>query len=871
MVDATRLPPAAWFDTDRTFPPTSVPDLLTAAAATHADRPALVTAGGVAYRHDELAAATARTAGFLRSVGVGPGTSVGLLCDHHPEAVRSVIGVLRAGGAYVPIDARWPAERVASALHQTNCRSLLVDRSTARAGYELLDRVPSLTSVVCVDGDVDAFDDADRLTVMAELWDSIAADPDEYRGAGFNLRPRGATFTEAEILAYRDHVVALVAAAGEGCRVLEIGCGNGLVGKALMAAGFDYVGVDPSSVAVAGLSAWAADRGLKATVRTGYAHDPGPDGEPFDVVLIASTAQFFPGPRYLATVVEQCRRVLRDGGRLVVADVVDPTSGDNPDLFRIPTRVWESLSGAGYAGVEIVRRAGDRLPDLLARRYDAVLTAGAAGRPVGPVLLAGRSRIEASTPWTGPGPAPEDLAYCIFTSGSTGQPKGVLVTHRAVANLIDWVNREFGVDAGDRLLFVTSFAFDLSVYDMFGVLARGGSVFLLPDAELAQPERVFDVLTTEGITFWDSAPAALSVVLTATRGMAARGRPALRRVFLSGDWVPVSMPAEIRDRFGDVAVVALGGATEATVWSNAFVVGEVDPEWPSIPYGLPMQNARYHVLDERWDPCPIGEPGDLYIGGECLASAYAGDPALTAYKFIPDPSPDRAGQRLYRTGDRARWLPDGNLQFLGRLDDQVKIRGYRIELGEIQAAFVRQPGILDAAVVTAVIAGDRALCAFYVCGDEPVDEAQLRRRLAEALPAYMMPSRLVALPALPVTANGKVDRAALAELATRPPAAAPSAPRPAAPSRAATGSGSPAGEEPDELERILRDAWVEILGPGTDGGDFFVVGGDSVAAARFVSLIREDADTVLRVRDVFDFPTLDALIARARAVEEAQR
>jgi hypothetical protein len=176
------------------------------------------------------------------------------------------------------------------------------------------------------------------------------------------------------------------------------------------------------------------------------------------------------------------------------------------------------------------------------------------------------------------------------------------------------------------------------------------------------------------------------------------------------------------------------------------------------------------------------------------------------------------------------------------------------------------------AVVTAVIAGDQALCAFYVCGADPVDEAQLRGRLAEALPPYMIPARLIALPALPVTANGKVDRAALAELAARPPSTTPVAPpTTAVPSAPASGSDTAAGGAPDGLERVMRDAWVEILGPGTDGGDFFVAGGDSVAAARFVSLIREDADTMLRVRDVFDFPTLDALVARARAVEEAER
>ncbi|MFP5284360.1 MAG: FkbM family methyltransferase, partial [Thermoanaerobaculia bacterium] len=292
-----------------------------------------------------------------------------------------------------------------------------------------------------------------------------------------------------------------------------------------------------------------------------------------------------------------------------------------------------------------------------------------------------------------------------------------------------WVNTTFGVGPSDRLLFVTALSFDLSVYDIFGTLAAGGTIRLASSEELRDPERLVRLLTREGITFWDSAPAALQqlVPFFPAPGSA---RPCLRRVFLSGDWIPVTLPDRVREAFPGARVISLGGATEATIWSNVHPIGEVDPAWKSIPYGRPIANARYHVLDEGLEPCPVGEAGDLYIGGGCLAAGYAGAPDLTADRFLPDPFA-RAGDeggRLYRTGDRARYWPDGNLEFLGRLDKQVKIRGYRIELGEIEAAIAGHPGV-EGTVVLAPPGptGDRRLVAYV--RPHPQRAATVRRWL----------------------------------------------------------------------------------------------------------------------------------------------
>ena len=365
---------------------------------------------------------------------------------------------------------------------------------------------------------------------------------------------------------------------------------------------------------------------------------------------------------------------------------------------------------------------------------------------------------------------PDDPAYIIFTSGSTGHPKGVVVRHRPAVNLVEWVNETFSVGPGDRLLFVTSLAFDLSVYDVFGTLAAGATIRLADADEVLDPQRLVRILRDEAVTFWDSAPASLQrcVPYLSQVNEAAGSGDDLRLVFLSGDWIPMSLPADLGEAFPGAQVVSLGGATEATIWSNFFPIGEIDPEWSSIPYGRPITGARYHVLDPRLAPCPVGVPGDLFIGGEVLSTGYAGAARQTAPAYVPDPFAAAAGgqpgARLYRTGDRARYFPDGNLEFLGRLDTQVKVRGYRIELGEIEAVLCEHPQTRQVVVLAREdTPGNQRLVAYHEPRDPalPPPEDELRELAAAELPAYMLPADYVRIDKWPVSPTGKLDRKAL--------------------------------------------------------------------------------------------------------------
>jgi amino acid adenylation domain-containing protein/non-ribosomal peptide synthase protein (TIGR01720 family) len=447
---------------------------------------------------------------------------------------------------------------------------------------------------------------------------------------------------------------------------------------------------------------------------------------------------------------------------------------------------------------------------------------------------------------------PGDIAYVIHTSGSTGTPKGVVESHQPVVNIIQWVNRTFDIGDLDKLLFVTSLGFDLSVYDIFGILASGASIRVASPEDIRDPGRLSGIIYDEGITFWDSAPAALKLLITfLTESRWDPGASGLRLVFLSGDWIPVTMPDALRDIFANIRVISLGGATEATIWSNYYPVETVDPLWTSIPYGKPIQNSVYYILDLYMNPCLIGVPGDLYIGGPCLASGYINDVELTAGKFIRNPF--IPGRNMYKTGDLARWYNDGNMEFLGRKDHQVKIRGYRVELGDIESHLLEHEYIKEAVVLASKgdkeeKSAEKFLCA-YITAHKELAITGLREYLARYLPAYMIPAYFVQMEHIPLNSNGKIDRKRLPAPGAKP--------------------GIECAAPRDEMEKILTEVWREVLAVQNIGidDDFFELGGDSIKSIQIASSLKKYGFK-LKVRDVFGKSTIREL---ATCVDKIRR
>ncbi|MEX5634498.1 non-ribosomal peptide synthetase/type I polyketide synthase [Parafrankia sp. FMc2] len=458
---------------------------------------------------------------------------------------------------------------------------------------------------------------------------------------------------------------------------------------------------------------------------------------------------------------------------------------------------------------------------------------------------------------------PEDLAYIIYTSGSTGTPKGVAVTHAAALNTLDDVVERFAVTHRDRVLGLSSLSFDLSVFDIFGVLGTGAAL-VLPDAEARRdPAHWATLVHKHAVSVWNTVPALLDMLVTYVESTAqpqplsppARSLP-LRLALLSGDWIPVSLPDRARELSPGLSVVSLGGATEAAVWSIAFPVGAVPPTWTSIPYGYPLRNQTFHVLNDRMEPAPVWTAGQLHIGGAGLAACYWNDERRTAESFVFRPG---TSERLYRTGDLGRYLPDGSIEFLGREDFQVKIGGFRVELGEVEHAIAQHDGVQ--AVVAAAL-GERAqrrLVAYLVPRpdngvrlDADALAASVRRHLADTVPAYLVPADLVVLDRLPLSDNGKVDRAALP-----------------APERVGRTADDP-DDHHSETIRLLTALASEILSVETVGAsnNFFALGGDSIMG---IQLVGQATARGLRMRpqDLFESETFLDLAVRLDQLPEA--
>ncbi|MGW8970609.1 hybrid non-ribosomal peptide synthetase/type I polyketide synthase [Streptomyces platensis] len=441
---------------------------------------------------------------------------------------------------------------------------------------------------------------------------------------------------------------------------------------------------------------------------------------------------------------------------------------------------------------------------------------------------------------------PGNMAYVIFTSGSTGEPKGVVIEHRAALGTLQDVNRRFGTGPADRMLGLSAMNFDLSVFDVFGVLATGGALVLPRADQMRDPQAWAELVHEHGITVWNSVPALLQMLVEHVEGQETTVS-SLRTIMLSGDWIPTDLPDRARQCAPGAEVHSLGGATEAAIWSITYPVGDVDRSLPSIPYGKPLENQRFHVLDDQLRHRPTHVPGDLYIGGDGLARGYLNDPGKTAASFVDTPH-----GRLYRTGDLGRYLPDGNIEFLGRQDGQVKIQGYRIELGEIETALTRMAGVRGA-VATAVgeTTGSKTLVAGVVLDDTNVTLTAVSDALRAQLPAYMVPSLTIELDAVPITANGKVDRRALearSRLSLRQSSTEP--PR-------------------NDTERMLAGLWSQLL-PNVPVGredDFFALGGNSLLGVRLVSLIRSGLGVTLPLSVLFTHSTIAAM---AEAVSDGR-
>jgi amino acid adenylation domain-containing protein len=450
--------------------------------------------------------------------------------------------------------------------------------------------------------------------------------------------------------------------------------------------------------------------------------------------------------------------------------------------------------------------------------------------------------------------APHNLAYVMYTSGSTGRPKGVQITHANVMRLFSMTEAWFHFGPNDVWTLFHSYAFDVSVWELWGGLLYGGRLVIVPYQIARSPGVFYELLCREHVTILNQTPSAFTPLIAAEQQVGPNDQLALRLVVLCGEALNVQSLKPWFEVHGDrqPQLVNMYGPTETTVFVTSYPLSRADLERPGCGLiGRSFADTRVYILDPRGNLAPVGVPGELCLGGAGLARGYLNRPELNAEKFVPDPFLDQPAARLYKTGDLMRWLPDGNLEFLGRLDQQVKIRGFRIELGEIESCLRRHPAIQDVAVVAREdSSGGKRLVAYLVARDEKTPAtAELRSHLKLDLPEYMLPAAFVMLKTLPLTPNGKLDRRAL----------------PAPESRPLDATYVPLR---NEVERRLGEIWEEVLGVGRVGAqdNFFELGGHSLLATQVLSRIHRSFAVQLSVAEVFARPTIAELAEQVSQV-----
>lgn len=446
--------------------------------------------------------------------------------------------------------------------------------------------------------------------------------------------------------------------------------------------------------------------------------------------------------------------------------------------------------------------------------------------------------------------APGNLAYVIYTSGSTGQPKGVMVEHRGLSNTIQWLSQTLALSADDSTLLKTPITFDAAGREIFPTLLAGARLIIAEPNAHRDSRYIAERIRDEDVSILHCVPSFLRLLVVEP---AFQDAIALRAVMCGGEALTPDVVAEFGRRSG-AKLYNVYGPTE-TIIDSAYWLCDGGSGNSTVPIGRPIPNARMYILDAALRPVPIGVAGELYIGGVSLARGYLNLPGLTAEKFIPDPFSSEAGKRLYKTGDLARYQPDGNIQYLGRGDYQVKIRGFRIELGEIEAALAQHPSVAQAVVAVHEGAqGEKRLVSYVVAQPQCTPAAiELRVFLKNKLPEHMVPAVFIMLDSFPLTSNGKVDRRALpTPTETRPDL-----------DKAFVGSRTP-------TEELLADIWAQVLGVERVGiyDDFFDLGGHSLLATQVVSRIRETLQVELPLRRLFETPTVAGL---AESLELSRR
>ncbi len=812
----------------------------------------------------ELDKAANRLANYLFDQHcIRPDTLVGLFIENSIEQLIAILGILKAGGAYVPISTGLPEERIKTIINDSEICLMISTAKNIKLLNKLQWECETLKSFLCIDTkDIYAEQEVQESGLMdRKLWEYIGENAtDEISGGGWASSYTGEALSKEEMEEYADNVFKkLKPYLNPNTRILEIGCASGISMFRIAPHVGMYYGTDLSGVII--------EKDRERAKRENYeniklkclpAHEIDKvDEKDFDIVIINSVIQAFSGHNYLRQVIKKSVDLLGKKGVLFIGDIMDQDKKtdlldsllefkkQNPG-FDTKTDISEELfvSREFFEDMPVEMKEikkvdfSDKLHtienELTRYRYDAVMQIDKENKePVRPLknryqydlrALEGFSDTSPQTSVTN-----ENLAYIIYTSGTTGIPKGVMIEHKGVANLKSVWKDVIGLSEKDRVIHFANISFDASVWDIFSGLLTGAAVYIMPEDVIGSYNRFEEFLNKNNITFATLPPTYLS-------NLDPEKINSLKKLITAGSASSIDLFTKWKDR---VEYRNGYGPTESTVCATLWKYDDRANISNSVPIGRPANNIRVYVVDKDNNLQPTGVEGELCIAGVSLARGYLKRPELTKEKFVE--SSFLQGERMYKSGDLARWLPDGNLEFLGRKDDQVKIRGFRIETGEIEFQILQYGGIKEAAVV-AKGNEDKFLCAYFTC-DREVAALELKDFLAKRLPDYMLPSYFVKMDSMPLTSNSKINIKALPDPEGR------------------RGMEAQYAEPQNVVEEELVKIWRDILGVERIGidDDFFELGGHSLKATALVTNIHKVFNIEILLKEVFEFSTIREL------------
>jgi amino acid adenylation domain-containing protein len=808
---------------------------------------------------------------FLRQrLGLQTGTRVGILQGPGADQVVSVMGVLKAGGVYVPLDSEYPEDRLLYMIEDAGMAVLLVEKRVVELANSLQWRCQQLQHLVCVDTE-DFYAEKGVLKndlMRKDLWDHIGELAEDAIGQGGWINSyTGEDFTPAEMEEYSQNIYQkLQPYLHSDTKVLEIGCSSGLTMFNLAPQVGSYFGTDLSSSILEKTAQVAKEKNahnITLACMPADQIDTVPESD-FDLVIINSVIQCFNGHNYLRDVLVKAIGKMKKTGLLFIGDIMDEDKRqdliDDMVAFKKANRnpAWHTKTDWGQelfvsrsylndltaANIGVVGAAyTDKIhtiPNELTRfRYDALLRIDQ--QTIVKPLARQKQQYDLreirrwGTDLTNAGVQPHGAACIIYTSGTTGHPKGVTIGHGALVQRLMSEQQLLDISAKTVTCTATNFCFDVSLLEILLPLVMGGTIAVLNKETVLSPQLLIRELEARRVTLLQGTPSFIKGIVL--EGLQQRHQLSLSHIAIGGESLNEALVKALQELLPNVTINNQYGPTEAVV--DAIALQNVQAFRRNI-IGRPLPNTSVYVLDDRHQLLPIGAVGELCIGGTALASGYHQREALTAEKFIANPY--HPNERLYLTGDLGRYLQDGHIEFIGRKDDQVKVRGYRIELGEIEAALLTHQAVEAAFVMArANQQGDQELVAYLVAG-QPLNMAELRAHIGKTLPAYMVPYYFMQLSALPLNSNGKVDRKKLPlpQGADMQVSSTYQAPR-------------------NPVEEKVADIWQEILGVEKVGvtDNFFEVGGHSLRVIRVLSKVRGEFGVDIKIEDVFSHPTIE--------------